>query len=630
MKSKIWFLGALVCLLLLLAASRAGAQPAPSSQDPLMNLMLSQPKIDISSPATATVEFEPPVVRPGDEAVYRVNFNALEESVAWPEEPPTVPGLEFQPGGHGEIFQMGGGVMQPRTSFNYHVRAGAPGEFVVPEFSVKVYGKPVTVPAARLQVTSTPPASVVPARRLRVEVPGTNLYAGQPVRARVIYAGPPGSPVQGLAQVQLTGQGFIVDQSAVQQRISNVPRGRTSAPAYVYETTLTPLTAGPVSIMAQGFLAGLHTSGPVVITAPGGSQPITIGGGPPQYTLLDSDPLEISVRPLPRRGELPGFTGAIGTFAIDPPSLDTDSVQAGDPVKLTVTVRGDDASQRVVPPPPPAPGRDWQIFAAMDASGSPASPTSRRFGAPGSSKPVCASFSYTLIPLTTEARATPAIPFSYFDPGRGAYVDLTIPPVTLTVKGGVASADARALTQREPADAETEKEPTLSGLASAPGLATDSLVPVQQRAWFPLLQLAPGAAFLGLWGWDRRRRYLERHPEVVLKRRALRGLRREWRGARQAARAGDTSRFAARAAGALRVACSPHYPAEPRALVGADVLALFPENERAGRVGEVIRRFFAVSDAARFGSAAGQADGLLALKPELDSLLARLEERLRA
>ena len=42
---------------------------------------------------------------------------------------------------------------------------------------------------------------------------------------------------------------------------------------------------------------------------------------------------------------------------------------------------------------------------------------------------------FTLIPLTDEARETPAIPFSYFDPATAKYVDLTIPPLPVTVVG---------------------------------------------------------------------------------------------------------------------------------------------------------------------------------------------------
>jgi len=76
------------------------------------------------------------------------------------------------------------------------------------------------------------------------------------------------------------------------------------------------------------------------------------------------------------------------------------------------------------------------------------------------------------------------------------------------------------------------------------------------------------------------------------------------------------------------VACAPHYPAEPRALVGGDVLPLLPAAERSGRAGEVVRRFFAVTDSALFGPTAANAAELLPLQPELEQVLEQLEARL--
>ena len=78
----------------------------------------------------------------------------------------------------------------------------------------------------------------------------------------------------------------------------------------------------------------------------------------------------------------------------------------------------------------------------------------------------------------------------------------------------------------------------------------------------------------------------------------------------------------------MRVACAPHYPAEPRALVGSDVLALIRETGGNGRVGEVVRRFFTVTDASLFATTGGDAAALLALEPELEHVLQQLEERL--
>ena len=608
------------------------AQPTSSPpRDPLMSLMTSQPQISISAEPKAAASFDPPVVRPGELAFYRVVFNALEESVEWPGKITGPPGLEIRPGAHGHFLQAAGASLEPRTSFNYRVRASSPGAFTLPEFVVTVYGKPVTVPAAQLEVVSELPSTVLSAPRLTLEFPTTNLVVGQAVSVRLVLPGFPGGVVQSLGQPQLSGQGFLVDLGAARQRITMTSGGGTSVPSFIYETTFTPVTTGKLSVFAQGFTTGNHFSSPVSITGTP-----AIPAGPPLFTLIESDPVELNVRPLPTEGELPGFTGAIGRFAVGTPKLATNVLRVGDPVKLTVTVtnRGYGPLARLVAPPPPQ-AREWQVFAAADYAPAqqvpPAAPAP--FAPPGlrgQAEPVegVVNFHYTLIPLTETARATPPIPFSCFDPKSGGYADLTIPSVPVTVNPGAAPVDLTAIAQPAATVGEPEKELLLRGLAASRGRTAASLVPPQQQAWFPLLQIAPAAAFFGLLSWDRRRRYLEQHPDVLLRRRARRALRRQRRILQRAARAADAPRFAAAAVSAMRVACAPHYPAEPRALVGADILPLLPEPDRSGRPGEVVRRFFAVTDAAQFGTASPNPADLLPLQPDLERVLKQLEERL--
>ena len=385
----------------------------------------------------------------------------------------------------------------------------------------------------------------------------------------------------------MSGQGFLVDLGAARQRIEMMPRGAAHVPSFIYETTLTPVTTGKLTVFAQGFTAGSHFSGPIVITGPA-----TISGGPPQYTLLESDPVELNVRPLPREGELPGFTGAIGSFAVGPPKLATNVLRVGDPVKLTVTItnRGDGPLARLVAPPPPQ-VRDWQVFAATDFAPAqprpPVSSLSRRSAPAADSGRVIegvVTFNYTLIPLTEAARATPPIPFSYFDPKAAAT------PTSRSRRSPSRSNPAppppiwRALAASRPGGRRTG-EGTLCSAAWPLRAAgrPPAWCPRNSRRGFRLIQLAPAAAFFGLWSWDRRRRYLEQHPDILLRRRARRALHRQRRILQRAARAADAPRFAAAAVSAMRVACAPHYPAEPRALVGADVLPLLPEPDRSGR-----------------------------------------------
>jgi hypothetical protein len=487
------------------------------------------------------------------------------------------------------------------------------------------------VPSAQLEVVAEPPATVPRATQLSLELPVTNLLVGQAVQARVVLPIPPGGVVQGLMQPQLSGQGLLIDLGGVRQRIEMVLRGGVASPTFIYEITLTPMMAGKQTVFAQGFTVERRVPSPVVTIGPNAIPNVL-----PQYTLVESEPVEMNVRPLPREGELPGFAGAIGSFTVGPPRLATNVLHVGEPASLSVTITncGDAPLARLVAPPPPQ-TPDWQVFVANDfAPAQPVAvqPPGIRLRAalptqPGNFQGVT-TFKYTLIPLTEAVRATPPIPFSCFDLKEARYADLTIPPVPVTVKPGAEPGDPAILQQANSAVVESEKELALSSLAASPGRTASSMVPPQQQAWFPLVQLAPAVVFFVLWRWDRRRRYLEQHPDIILRRRARRALRRQWRILRRAARAPDAGRFAAAAVNAMRVASAPHYPAQPRALVGCDVLPLLPETERSGRAGEVVRRFFAVTDAARFSTAASNAADLLPLQPDLERVLQQLEEKL--
>ena len=125
------------------------------------------------------------------------------------------------------------------------------------------------------------------------------------------------------------------------------------------------------------------------------------------------------------------FTGAVGSFAIDPPKLATNVVRVGDPIQLTVVIRSDGDLNRILPPSPPR-EKDWQIFPAVAAG----------FVAGSGRVHPGAAFVYTLIPLTDEVRTNPAIPFSYFDSKKYVYADLTIPATTVSVVANGTPADS--------------------------------------------------------------------------------------------------------------------------------------------------------------------------------------------
>ena len=600
-----WLRTLAAAVTLLLAAMPLRALDIDSmTAEQLMTLMLAQPRLAVNEAVAPAASFDPPVIAPGGKAVYRVSLHALDEAITrWPDKLPVPPQLDLVRGAEGMIFNYGPGTMIPLTAINFHATAAQPGVYVIPAYDIEIYGKAVTIPEARLEVASGNPG-LPSAHELVLEPAKTNVYLGEALRVRVLN--PSENHVMPmLSEVQLNGDGFIAGKDSVRQEISTVqlPDGRDLL-AFIYETSITPFTRGPLPLTAQGFTSGNQAGGPVIIR--GG---VVIPGGPPQFTLLESEPVTLNVLPLPQAGRLPGFNGAIGRFTREAPKLSATSIAVGNPVKLSVTFQsGENAAHLGMPEAPATPA--WDVIAN-------ASP---QFA--GNS----VTFVYTLIPQTDQTSATPEIPFCYFDPDAGQYVDLSIPAMPIQVSPNP-GADTNGLAPLT-GELTPEKKLSLSPLATTMGRTANSLVPLQERGWFFLVELGPMLGLAALWLASRRRLYLDQHPDLVRRRQARRALRREWRVLRQAALAGDASGFAASAVQAIRLACAPHFPAEPRALVCGDVLQLLPEAERAGATGQLVRRLFAATDARDFAGEPGEFGGLLELQNQLEQLLTQLEARL--
>lgn len=591
---KPFLLRALVALGLLtplLLTAQTPIRVAPGSQ---LQLQVTQPAVDNSSPVTATAAFDPPAISAGGKTFYRVTFDATESSVDWPEQLAAPAGLQFGSKYSGQVTQMRADQYRPLAAFVYEVTALAAGRFVVPGFTVNVSGVPVTVPAATLEVVTN--LGLPPPRRLHLDVSATNVFLGETIRTRVVLPPGPGNETEALREIQLHGEGLMVDKTQWHQSIEPISLdGGDPKPAFICEMPVTPITAGPLTFSAQGFTAGREFTAPISIRGP-----VSFAGGPPKYELLVSEAAHITVRPLPVEGELPGFTGAIGRFFADPPHLSANRVHVGEPLRLSLTFHGEGELTRFAPPAAPL-ARDWQIIA---------------------DPPPATAF--TLIPLTDEVHETPTIPFSYFDPETAKYVNLSVPSVPVTVVGEGLPAELPAVED----GGKTEARLKLSPLAPVPGKSLRTLRPLQLQGWFIGVELVPVAGLVALWRWDRRRRYLEAHPDIVRRARARRALRRERQTLQQAAVIGDADAFIQHAAYALRIAVAPHYPAEPRALVAADVLAQLDEAAQTGQTVETVRRIFAADDAHYAATPLPPPAELLALSPGVQSVLQKLEEKL--
>ena len=581
-----------------LVASFAG-----NSVDPIVQQLVQMGQGE--GAVMADAELEPGVTVPGEPVLLRMIVTAHPESAAQPEQLPLPPGLSYRMGGTTTSVAMTGQGIQFRTTFLGWITANAPGLYTIPAFTISANSRMVRVPAQTLRVVaagSPEAAAAAQAPRMSVEVPaGKTFYVGQKVTLPVLLQDPGDNSVFGLTALKGEGNDFVFDgENGRQSRAMRNLGGRTVSVLTEWMSAV-PVREGELPLVVQA-----------VVFCRGGRhlQEILPGYQP----LFESLPVSVRVRHLPK-GELPGFTGLIGRFSVDPPQLTAASGRAGEPVELAVTVHGEGNLDRLVPPPA-GDENDWQVVPAVPDSAPPNLIEQRGAN----------TFRYTLVPRRAGRLATPRIPFSYFDPDKGTYADLTIPPVFFQADpaaGGVPMAVQAAAPAASPAGPgnvwpELAPEPRHFGAVS---------VPVSERAIFYWVNLGLAAGFLFWWGWDERRRYLAAHPEVLRRARARRELRQWERQLRAAAARGDATGFARAAVGALREGCAPVSAATAEALVGEDVVRGLPRELAGPEAEAAVRGLFGAVERWQYRGETPR-PAVFAWRGELDKLLEGLRRRL--
>ncbi|MFA5038978.1 MAG: BatD family protein [Candidatus Omnitrophota bacterium] len=144
---------------------------------------------------------------------------------------------------------------------------------------------------------------------------------------------------------------------------------------------------------------------------------VLFGGWEEPYPVnLKSNPLVLLVKPLPEQNRPEGFGGAVGRFNLQA-SAEPAKVKEGDPVTLSMAVRGDGNFNTVQAPRL----QDTEGFKVYDP----------RVVRSAEREKI---FEQVILPKTTQVRQTPAPVFSFFDPGAGAYQTLSVGPFPLEVE----------------------------------------------------------------------------------------------------------------------------------------------------------------------------------------------------
>ena len=154
---------------------------------------------------------------------------------------------------------------------------------------------------------------------------------------------------------------------------------------------------------------------------------------PQGHRTLKTEPLTLTVQPIPETGRPPHFNGPLGEYQISA-EIERGWIKAGHELTLTVRISGHGNIQTVTPPELPR-------IAGVMVSGpnlSEITPTSR-------------AYVYALTPVRRGIFRIPAIEYSYFDPNRAVYATIQTTPIPVSVRPH----------PNDPAEDETDGSPWL-------------------------------------------------------------------------------------------------------------------------------------------------------------------------
>lgn len=528
---------------------------------------------------------------------------------------PQVPGLEFYAAGRAQNVSIVNGQVSSSVNFQYSVVARSPGRLVIPSIAVASEGKtwatnPIQVVAQAAGApqqpgTASPARPSAPAAFVTGSVDKRRVFVGE----QVVYT------FRFHYRVQLASQprfappdlsGFVIED--LQPRQSQV--NEQGAGYWVSEVryALFPTAPGTATI-------GAGTLQVAVVDPGAGGDPFSMFFGGGRTMTLKSDPVAVTVLPLPEAGKPAGFTGAVGSYRLSA-SLDRESVEAGKPVTLTVEIKGTGLVKSLREPVwPEIPGaRRYETLSSLNVRNA------------GDLIQGSKTFKAMLIPQTSGKMTIPPIRYPVFDPETRRYVPLVSPPLRLTVKPGAAGAVAGlAIPGLVPAAGVRAVNEDIRFLKAEARLAP-ARPPLCATPAFGWLQLLPALFFLSGLASAWRRAAIARNPAAIRARRALRAAGRRLKASAAAARKGEALAVHSAVQETLAGYLADKWDVSPSGLTLLGIQARLREAGVPGEpIGQLVR-FWEEADLIRYAPQAASDADLAARLGEVRSLLGDLEK----
>lgn len=536
----------------------------------------------LAADARLLAEIRPTEIPLGQTARLVVTITGVQNAPA--PRIPAVDGLAIQSLGQTTSVQIVNGEVNAEVTHNFLLDPARTGTFTIPGLAMQVDGERLTTRALTLRVVAAdavPRAGIAPKGgpedesgaapvSLKLTAPQRDLYVGELLPVKLTLYIREGVRVTEVTAPTFAGEAFTVSrpQDSQPEQTTEVIDGVRWVVA-TFPLAISPVTAGEFPLTGKidvtayvpgGRRRGGAFSDPFFDAFFGG------GGGAQKKIPLATAARTVRVLPIPETGRPASFTGAIGEFTVQA-SATPAKVLLGDPVTMTVTVKGTGNFDRLAVPEMSTDAQ-WKAYPASsrfeptDALGTSGRRVSEQ----------------AIVALDPKLKAIPPRSFSYFDPDARRYVELATQPIALTIEappraagpGGIPAGGASRSADGTAAAEQWELAPN----QIAPGTPRAPGAPVATRAWFLLLQLLPLAGLAAGALLLRRSDRLRADPVHLRRVAARRRVEGELAQMERAAQAGDARAFFAAARRALqeRLARDPERAAESLTLAELEAL----------------------------------------------------------
>lgn len=442
-------------------------------------------------------------------------------------------GFEIVSTSTGRSISIVNGTMTSSVNFEYRLRAIKEGVHEIGPFTLLIQNKEYKTDTVIVEVISgfqTSGAQKTGTAQdenlfITVELAKGNVYLGELIPLKVkLYARD--IRVNQISYPTITATGFSVGsfgeplqyEEAMNGRLFNVVEFTT----HVVPVSQGRLKLGPAQIKAE-----------VLIREQGRS----IFGDPffdeffssyrTSSVTVNSDELEVDVKGLPTEDRPETFSGAVGRFSLSV-EANPESVSVGDPIVLTMRIRGSGNFKAVSSPVL----RSTAGFKVYD-------PQVKESDSTAGIK----VFEQVIIPTDDSVTEVPEVLFSYFDPAEEVYKTVTSEVIPIHVIPGVREAAQLVEASRTMSASQAVIGEDIFYIKDDPGRIMVKGSSLHLEPWFWALNAVPIMGLAGVSLYSRRKTRLENDMAFARSYRAGKMVSKGIRSARTALERGDIAEF---------------------------------------------------------------------------------------